>query len=274
MIIRKLNLGFVVLMALILITSPASADRDSDDNDQDSGDQHIKSDKPGLDKKIIRTEKRDNRENNIRAENRENRDRHVKNDREKQYKERGYKLDKRYSHNHYYPPRGYVVRTLPRRYRVVPYRGVDYYFYSGVWYRHSGIGFSVVIPPVGIVVPALPPYYTTIWVGSIPYYYAGGVYYVWRPYERGYEVVKAPPEDEVEQRPSVPSELFIYPKEGQSEEQQANDRYECYSWAVGQTGFDPTQPGGNVPVEQHESKLADYQRAMTACLEGRGYSVK
>jgi len=271
MIIRKLNLGLVFFMSLTLITLPALADRDTDNNDRDSRGQHFKTDKKGSPNKVIKTGKRNNLQKNTSTENHEKREEH---EQERVYRERGYKLDKRYNHNHYYPPRGYVIRTLPKRYRVVPYHGVDYYFYSGVWYRHGGVGFSVVIPPVGIVVPALPPYYTTIWVGATPYYYAGGVYYVWRPSIRGYEVVDAPPEDEIEQQPSVPNELFVYPKEGQSEEQQANDRYECHSWSVGQTGFDPTQPGGNVPVKQHETKHADYQRAMTACLEGRGYSVK
>jgi len=36
------------------------------------------------------------------------------------------------------------------------------------------------------------------------------------------------------------SDLFIYPKKGQSEEQQSKDRFECHTWAVKQTGFDPT----------------------------------
>jgi len=38
------------------------------------------------------------------------------------------------------------------------------------------------------------------------------------------------------------SDMFIYPKKGQSEEQQRLDRYECHIWAVQQTGFDPTAP--------------------------------
>ena len=35
--------------------------------------------------------------------------------------------------------------------------------------------------------------------------------------------------------------LYIYPTKGQSQDQQNRDRYECHSWAVSQTGFDPTQ---------------------------------
>lgn len=34
---------------------------------------------------------------------------------------------------------------------------------------------------------------------------------------------------------------FIYPSKGQSQDQQNRDRYECHSWAVSQTGFDPTR---------------------------------
>lgn len=35
---------------------------------------------------------------------------------------------------------------------------------------------------------------------------------------------------------------YIYPSKGQSAQQQDRDRYECHTWAVQQTGFDPTRP--------------------------------
>lgn len=35
------------------------------------------------------------------------------------------------------------------------------------------------------------------------------------------------------------ADLMIYPKKGQSAEQQGKDKYECHTWAVQQTGFDP-----------------------------------
>lgn len=259
---RSLYLIIVVLLTVAMVASPAFADRDSKDHDGD------------FRNKIIKTEKHGSHDRSMRTEGRDVHNRNENHEHDRNYKERGYRLDTRYKHNHYYPPRGYVIRTLPKSYRVVPYHGVDYYFNAGIWYRRSGVSFTVVIPPVGIVVPALPSYYTTIWVGATPYYYADGVYYVWRPSMQGYEVVKAPDKDKVEEKPVAAQELFIYPREGQSEEQQDKDRYECYRWSADQTGFDPTRPGGNVPVEQHETKRADYQRAMTACLEGRGYSVK
>lgn len=190
------------------------------------------------------------------------------------YRERGYTFDKRHHHNRYYPPHGRAVKVLPRGYRAIPHRGIDYYFHAGVWYRSSGSYFNIVLPPVGLIVPVLPSFYTTIWVGGLPYYYAGGVYYVWRPEKRAYMVSDPPPESEVIEQQSLPDQLFVYPKDGQNEEQQATDRYECHRWAADQTGFDPTRPGGNVPQEQNASKRADYQRAMKACLEARGYSVQ
>jgi hypothetical protein len=53
-------------------------------------------------------------------------------------------------------------------------------------------------------------------------------------------------------------QIFMYPKNGQSEEQQALDKRECQQWASAQVG------GAGGP---------DYRRAMLACLDGRGYSV-
>lgn len=153
---------------------------------------------------------------------------------------------------------------------------------------------------------------------------------------------------------TVPTQLptttvYFYPTKGQSEAQQDRDRYECYLWAVKQTGFDPGQaqmaphqrievvpaapPGTDTAAgavtgaivgsmmapgrdsgfglvfgaitgamlgsasdqarqeqaaraQQYydskdskryallEKQARDYRRAMTACLEGRGYTVR
>ncbi|MCP4687393.1 MAG: hypothetical protein GY859_05035, partial [Desulfobacterales bacterium] len=37
-------------------------------------------------------------------------------------------------------------------------------------------------------------------------------------------------------------ELIIYPAQGQSQEQLEKDKFECYTWAKGQSGFDPMAP--------------------------------
>ena len=66
-------------------------------------------------------------------------------------------------------------------------------------------------------------------------------------------------------------ELHLTPRNGQSQEQQWNDRYDCHRWAKSQSGFDPTQPSG--ASGDNDSRRNGYRRAMTACLEGRGYTV-
>jgi hypothetical protein len=50
-------------------------------------------------------------------------------------------------------------------------------------------------------------------------------------------------------------DLIIYPKEGQSEKQQEKDKYECYTWARKQTGFDPMEvPKATEPPPPKEAK--------------------
>ncbi len=68
-------------------------------------------------------------------------------------------------------------------------------------------------------------------------------------------------------------ELGIVPKNGQSQEQLWADRYACYNWAREQSGFDPAKPAGGVTAPDPAAKSADYRRAFSACMEGRGYSV-
>ncbi|HLY52672.1 MAG TPA: DUF6515 family protein [Steroidobacteraceae bacterium] len=63
------------------------------------------------------------------------------------------------------------------------------------------------------------------------------------------------------------------PSKGQSADVQARDSYDCYQFAVAQTGFDPLRANGGVPPGQTAEKKAAYARAQAACFEGRGYSV-
>lgn len=42
--------------------------------------------------------------------------------------------------------------------------------------------------------------------------------------------------------PVLSADLFVYPKNGQSKEQQEQDNFACYKWSKEQTGVDPTQP--------------------------------
>ena len=132
--------------------------------------------------------------------------------------------------------------------------------------------------------------YATYWWGGVPYYYANNVYYTWNDGSNGYVVTDPPPADEDSGSASAPAdgtystaepgysgnaagastgsaEVYAYPKSGQSDEQQATDRYECHKWAVAQSGYDPTRG-------QASGNSVDYRRAMIACLDGRGYSTK
>ena len=193
---------------------------------------------------------------------------------------RGQVLDERHNHGRYYPPVGTVRPGLPEGYRPY-YRGRDrFYFSGGVWYAPRGPGFVVVTPPPGLVISALPPYYSTVWFGGIPYYYADNVYYTWQPDQNGYAVADPPNDPNDPNAAAEPSaapdntqqDLIIYPKNGQSKDQQAADQFECHTWAKGQTGFAPTLPGGGQPGGSAMSR-SNYDRAMSACLQARGYQV-
>ena len=156
------------------------------------------------------------------------------------------------------------------------------YWHGGFWPRaFYGPGFAWFLP-------ILPLAYATYWYSGIPYYYANDVYYTWNPTYDGYVAtdpppvgdsssgsadVGAPPSDTGNQSQNsapppgpgpggpVPGQIFMYPKNGQSAEQQASDRAECQKWATDQAG----------QVAQNGS---DYNRAMVACVEGRGYSAR
>ncbi len=52
--------------------------------------------------------------------------------------------------------------------------------------------------------------------------------------------------------PAGAQQLFVYPQQGQSQEQQSRDEGECMSWARQQTGFNPMQ--GEAPVAEAEEK--------------------
>lgn len=213
---------------------------------------------------------------------------------EREFRHRQF-MDTRYRHDRYYPARGQYIEVLPPGHRMVISGRARYYFSDGVWYRPMGRRFLVAAPPIGLAVPFLPPYYSTLMIGGVPYYYANEIYYTATP---GGYVVVAPPTGEISPLPPSPppspqgpppippaggpmpgsqmsaDQLFVYPRQGQNEKKQADDRYECHHWAVNQTGYDPTRPPVNMPEGQLIQRRGDYQRAMSACLEGRGYTVR
>jgi hypothetical protein len=148
----------------------------------------------------------------------------------------------------------------------------------------------------------LPALYATYWWDGIPYYYVNNVYYNYDAADNGYVAVDPPPvsnggySDDVNAAAAagpqagnsgdnappngaaagpagggVGAGLIIYPRNGQSDQQQATDKFQCHDWAKGQTGFDPTsQASSGASVNARSS----YARAMSACLDARGYTVR
>lgn len=174
------------------------------------------------------------------------------------------RLDDRYHHNHYYPPRGHFVTVLPAGSYGAGFHGSNYFLQGGVWFRPAGSRFVVVAPPFGILVPLLPPAYVTLRVGDAPYYYANGVYYAPAP-GQGYVTVAPPSETMVMQpapQPPLPAttpEMILYPRNGQSALETQKDRQECMQWASGQP---------------NATDMGIFQRGLAACLDGRGYSSR
>lgn len=62
--------------------------------------------------------------------------------------------------------------------------------------------------------------------------------------------------------------LFVYPAAGQSDEQLAEDRFQCHVWAADESDFDPTLGAGSRPDAEN------YTRAFSACMEARNYVVR
>jgi len=175
-------------------------------------------------------------------------------------------FDSRYHHDHYYPAPGFIAPGLPRGSISIGFGADNYFFQSGVWYRplssSYGPRYRVILPPVGIVVPLLPSSYVSLRIGGLPYYYANGVYYSTAP--GGYVVVNPPAEAAVAQPAPPPApprpDPIIYPRNGQSAPQTEADRQDCNRWAT-------TQPSAM-------NDAAVFNRAVEACMDGRGYSMR
>ncbi|HTB90543.1 MAG TPA: hypothetical protein VK743_21425 [Steroidobacteraceae bacterium] len=145
--------------------------------------------------------------------------------------------------------------------------------YRGGWrgYRGGfggyGVGFGAGLG-LGLYFSALPLYYSTYWWGGIPYYYADDTFYTWDGSVGQYQTIDPPPEVEQQAESQANTELIAYPKNGQSDEQQARDKSDCRQWATTQSGYDSA---GAAPTA--DPNRGNYLRAEAACLDARGYSV-
>jgi hypothetical protein len=67
-------------------------------------------------------------------------------------------------------------------------------------------------------------------------------------YPEPYRVVPQAMPGETAVAPIPSTQVYFYPKMGQTAEQQSRDHYDCYNWAIQQTGFDPGQSA--IPTDQ------------------------
>ena len=181
-------------------------------------------------------------------------------------------------HTHYlapirrhYHPVGFNLMVLPHSYIRIYVHGLPYFYWSGIYYRHYSRGYVVVNAPIGAFVRILPVGFIAFSIGVSTYYYVNDTYYLWDEEIESYRVVNKPNGADEAIENETADRLYVYPKQDQSEEQQAKDRYACHRWAVKESNVDPT-------LDEEEDISRDdkhnYRRAITACLEGRDYTVK
>lgn len=189
------------------------------------------------------------------------------------------------------PPIGVYVPFLPPYYTTVWVAGVPYYYANDTYYAYAGPtqGYQVMAAPGDATVASqappppdasqYPPPDAAPQYGApdgAPPPPAPGATYQSPPPAPG-AAYQAPPPGQAAYPASPPptsDNVFVYPRNGQSPDQQARDRYECHSWAVAQSGFNPSTAGGGVSPQDAGPLRADYNRALSACLDGRGYTVK
>ena len=167
---------------------------------------------------------------------------------------------------------GYTVDRFPDRNYRVPYRGQDYFFSGGYWYRPQGPRYVVVAPPYGIRVHYLPDYAREVWVGGSLLFLAAGAYYAYEESTQQYVVVQ-PPAAVPAPQPAPQGngyDVVAYPANGQSPAQVQQDGYDCYRWAVQQSGFDPQA----VTYAPDPAVVQTYRQAQGNCLSSRGYQVQ
>jgi len=179
-------------------------------------------------------------------------------------------------HVWFYPGYSWFLPVLPLGYATFWWGGVPYYYWNNLYYTWSPASSGYVVtdpPPTGGDNTPIDP---------------NAAYDQGQGQGGGYEQTQPPAAAPSDAPPAGPApapyngqapygqapsgaaagDVYLYPRNGQSEAQQQNDRYECHSWAVNQTGFDPTRGG------MQSGNDTEYRRAMVACLDARGYSAR
>lgn len=166
---------------------------------------------------------------------------------------------------------GHRIHILPNKHKSMTVRGIKYFYHAGVFYQRASAGFVVVTSPVGAHINALGRGFISFQVGARRYFHVNATYYIRDKKTKEYIVIDKPkgaPGQLVAANKPTSGKIFIYPRENQKKAKQGQDRYECHLWAVEKSGLDPSHS------EYLTEDKGDYHRAITACLEGRGYTVR
>jgi hypothetical protein len=101
----------------------------------------------------------------------------------------------------FHRPYPFYHRNLPAGYIALRVAEDLYYYFGGIYYRETPVGYVEVIPPAGVVVETIPVGYKIIPYGNTTYYYYDRVYYEKQP--TGYTVVTPPPQAVAANAPAV-----------------------------------------------------------------------
>jgi hypothetical protein len=166
---------------------------------------------------------------------------------------------------------GHVIDRFPDREYRVPYRGMDYFYSGGYWYRPLGPRYVVVNRRAGFasVTCRITPNSVDRRRAAI----SGGRRVLRLSGSTQDYVVVEPPVGSLQPQPQQPNnsyDVVAYPANGQSQEQVNRDGYECYQYAVQQSGFDPR----TATYQPDPSVVQAYRQAQGNCLSSRGYQVQ
>ncbi len=68
--------------------------------------------------------------------------------------------------------------------------------------------------------------------------------------------------------PASAQDLFFYPAQGQTQDQLNSDKFECHTWAVQQTGFDPLSSQATAPPPSAQPTQAVTARPLRGAAGG------
>ncbi len=169
------------------------------------------------------------------------------------------------------PPLGVVIPRPPARATYFEIAGKPYFYANDVFYRARADGsYEVVNDPQDEVSenaaapsdsssPAVASAAPTMVAAAAP-----------SADESQTELTTRPdPDVAAPTTPGNPTQIAIHPRNGQSADQEAVDRYECYRFGVAQSGYDPLATHGSASARNDPG----FSRAQAECLEGRGYNV-